>query len=189
MGKEAMVNRILSDAKEEADALLAEAIKEAETIERASEEKCEALRKATEEELAERRRVIFEKRAADARLDGAKIWLKEKRKVLSTVYDEAHSRLLELSEEDTLRLIERLLEHYAETGDELLFSKEFPYQSAVELLLVVAKKQLRVSKERQEIGGGIKLLGNVSDKDISYAALIEAASEEEQAELAAELFR
>ena len=189
MGTEQITKRILSDAEAEALAIVAAAEKKAEKLLSEASLRAEETRKTVESEVAEKRRAILEKRAADARLDSAKALLGEKRKVLETVYDEAHSRLLELPKEDALALVERLLCTYAETGDEIVFDKYFPYAADIKILPIVQEKGLRVAKDTQEIGGGLRLIGKVSDKDLSFKALILADRDENQASLARELFK
>ena len=93
MGTQNIVDRIISDAKERAAAIVAEAeSRAAKTLAEASL-RAETIRQQAENEVAEKRKGIFDKRAADARLDGSKLLLKEKRKVIDTLYDEALSRL------------------------------------------------------------------------------------------------
>ncbi len=189
MSMQKVVERILSDAEAEARAIVEEAEAKAAKLLADASARAEAERKTAETEAKERRNSILEKRAADARLDGAKLLLGEKRKVVATVYDEAHSRLLELSKENTLRLFAGLLETYAEEGDEIYFSTNFPYENEVKILPVVKARGLKISKTRLPLEGGMRLKGVKADKDLSYAALLSADREEYQAQLAVELFK
>lgn len=54
---------------------------------------------------------------------------------------------------------------------------------------VVEKKKLKISAQRVEIDGGMRLVGETSDKDLSYGALLAADKDEYQAELAKALFK
>lgn len=189
MGTERITARILSDAEAEARAIVEEAENKAAKLFAEASARADKARKETEADVEAKRKSILEKRAADARLDSAKMLLKEKRKVVDAVYDEAHSRLLELPKEDALRLIGRLLNGYAEEGDEIVFAKNFPYAAEVEILPVVKEKKLRVCENAEAFSGGIRLIGKISDKDLSYGALLIADRDEHQAELARELFK
>ena len=140
MSKQQMLDRILSDAQAEAKAIIEEAESKATKLLSDADLRVEELERTTKKDVEERRKTILEKRAAAARLDGAKFLLGEKRKVLDTVYDEAHSQLLELNQEDTLAMIARLLDAYAEQGDEIYFAERFPYADAVKILPVIAEK-------------------------------------------------
>lgn len=189
MSTQQIIERIRADALAEAQAIVAQAEEKAAKLREEAEERIAAAEKEARDEAEERRAVILDKKAAAARLDSAKLLLKEKRKVIETVYDEALSRLMSLSKEDSVALIARLLEAYAEEGDEVYFSKNFAYEEEAKLLPVFAEKKLRVSLEKLSIEGGVRLKGEKADKDLSYAALLQADKEEYQAELAKKIFR
>jgi hypothetical protein len=53
----------------------------------------------------------------------------------------------------------------------------------------VAEKGLTVAEKTEDFSGGIRLRGKISDKDLSYGALLLADREENQAKIAAELFK
>lgn len=189
MSTEKITARILADAEAEAGEIVADANAKAAALEAEAAARVEALRKETELETAEKRKSILEKREADARLDSAKLLLGKKRRVVDTVYDEAHSRLLELPKEQALQLCARLLKEYAEDGDEIVFAKSFAYAKEAALLPVVKEKKLRVAAEKEEFSGGLRLVGKVSDKDLSFGALLKADRDEHQAALAREIFK
>lgn len=189
MSREAIVERILSDANAEADAIRREAEEKAAGVIAAASARAEQGRREAEAEVKVRAEDVMKRRAAAARLDSAKLLLAEKRRVLDGVYEAAFARLKGLDEEDALALAGRLLEEYAEEGDEILFAADYPYVAFVARLPVVAEKKLTLSPERAEIGGGFVLRGKTSDKDLSYGALLAADREEHQAEIAAELFK
>lgn len=189
MSTELVVERILCDAKAEADAIVKEAELKAEKILAEASARSEKLRIETEEETKAKCDFILEKKGAGARLDGAKLFLKEKRKVIDTIYDEALSRLLELSKEDSVKLVVRLLEKYAEEGDVIVFAKNFPYEAEIKIHPVVSAKGLTISSERLPLSGGLRLQGKTCDKDLSYGALLLADRDEYQSALAEKLFR
>ena len=189
MGTQNVVERILSDARNEARSIMEEAEnKAAKTLADASL-RAEKLRGQAERDVAKKRESILEKRAADARLDSAKHLLKEKRKVMDAIYDEALSRLLELSKEESLRLVSNLLESYAEEGDEVYFANNFRYVADAQVLPVIAEKKLVLASETLVMDGGIRLKGKVADKDLSFGALLAADREQYQAELAKRIFK
>lgn len=188
MGKEEIVNRILSDAETEAAEILRSANERAEGIiavanERAADERAEA-----EKEAGGRAKRISEGKAASARLDSAKILLAEKRRVIDEIYARAMKKLLEMKEKDALKLIEKLLVAHAEEGDEIMLAKNFAYAKSVEALPVVKERKLKISAKYAEIDGGCILRGKLCDKDLSYGALLNADKDEYQAEIAASLF-
>lgn len=189
MGTQQLVERILSDAKQEAENIVEAAEQKAAKILADASARVETLKAEAEKDAAEKRQSILEKNAASARLDSAKLLLKEKRKVLDTVYDEAHSRLLSLNKEDCLKLFAALLQNYAEEGDEIVFSKSFAYEDEVKLLPVFKERNLKIAQTREELEGGMRLIGEKSDKDLTFPALLATDREENQAQIAKEIFK
>ena len=189
MGTQQIVERILSDAEAEARAIVEEAESKAAKLLAGSASRAEKGRRETEADVEAKRESILEKKAAVARLDGAKLLLAEKRKVIDAIYAEALRRLLTLEKEDALKLSERLLEAYAENGDEIWFAENFRFAAEVELLPVVKERSLRISPQSLPLDGGMRLKGRTSDKDLSYGALLAADRDEYQAEIARKLFK
>lgn len=187
MSLETLKEKILSDAEEEAEALLSAAQKKAQDIERKAAEEAEANRVREEKEIAERIRALEEGSAATVRLDSKKAGLKERRRVIDTVYERALRSLMSLSEEESVKLLSALLKKYAEKGDAVALSADYPYRAAVEKAIV--KAGFTLSSARADIRGGFYLYGKKCDRDVSYGALLEADREEHQAELAAKIFR
>ncbi len=182
------MERILSDARSEAEAMLKAAEEKAAALKSETFARASALKKETEEEMKAYSLSVHEKKAASARLESSKILLKEKRKVIDRVYDLALLRLVHLDKESCLLMSERLLNEYAEEGDEIFFAENFPYADAVKILPVVLERKLKISSQRVKISGGFKLVGIRSDKDLSYDALLAADRERNQAALALEIF-
>ncbi len=189
MSMQNIVDKILSDASAEAQAIVSDAESKAAQLLADASLRAEKLRRETEEEVKKKTESVFEKKAASARLESAKLQLKEKRKAVDTVYAIALDKLISLEKEDCLRLTSSLLEKYAEKGDELFFAENFRYVSEAKLLPIVKEKGLKISKTRLPLDGGMKLVGEISDKDLSYGALLNFDREEHQAELARELFK
>ena len=77
MSTQNIVERILSDANEEAQAIIAEAESKAAQIMADASSRAEIFRKETEGQMQEKTESILEKKAAAARLDRAKILLAE----------------------------------------------------------------------------------------------------------------
>ena len=188
MGKEEIIERILSDAEAEAEGIIAAANESAEGIIAAATAKAQKESAETEEECYARSKRISEGKAAEARLDSAKILLAEKRRVIDVIYERALQKLVALNERDSLRLLERLLTDNAEEGDEIVLAENFAYEKGAKALPVVKEKKLVFSAERVKLSGGCILHGKLSDKDLSYASLLSADKDEHQAEIAIKLF-
>lgn len=189
MSKEAIVERILSDAGAEAEEIIKAAEEKAAAFVAEASVRAEKGRRDSESEVKKKAESIFERKAATARLDCAKILLSEKRRVIDAIYKEALDKLVALSEEECLALTDKLLKEYAENGDEIFFAENYSYEAAAARLPVIAEKNLTVSPRRIDIDGGLRLRGVSSDKDLSYGALLAADRDEYQAEMAAEIFK
>ena len=189
MSKESIIERILSDAEEEANGIVAQAQAQAAATISEAEKRAQVVRLANEMETREKVRDVLEGKAASARLDSQKALLAEKRRVIDAVYALALEKLVGLNKTATLALADKLLQAYAEEGDELAFAPNYRYQAEVAKLAVVKSKKLVVSPKQAEIDGGFILRGKNADKDISYGTLLAADREENQAELAAKIFK
>ena len=188
MSEQAIVEKIIADAKQEAQAIIADAEKKAEGTILAANERAER-RKQGESKAAERRaESILEGKAATARLDCAKILLGEKRAVIDEVYARALKSLQSLGKAESVHLVSKLLEEYAEEGDEVIFAENFKYAPEASKLEIVKEKKLKISAKKANIDGGLLLVGKTSDKDLSFGALLSADREEHQAEIAAKIF-
>lgn len=188
MSKETIIERILSDAEAEANAIIREANARAEEITAAALARAEKERSETEAELAATTAHILRVNAAAARLDGAKVLLAEKRRVIEAIYARAAEKLATLSQKETLDLIEKLLKENAEEGDEIVFDEGFAFRAGAHDLPTVKALYLTISPKSEKLGGGCMLRGKRCDKDLSYAALLRADMEANQSALAAKLF-
>lgn len=189
MGREEIVNRILSDAEREAAEIVSVAKAHAEGVIAEANAKARQERNEARAEAEERAKSIEDGKAAAARLDSAKILLAEKRRVMDEIYARALKKLLALDERDSLNLLERLLNENAEVGDEIVLAENFAYANGAALLPVVKERKLTFSKTRAKISGGCVLHGKLCDKDLSYAALLDADKEEYQADIASKIFK
>lgn len=191
MSVENIVERIRADGKAEADEILATAASAAERTRANAAAEAEKVRRETEEDVKKRADAVLAHYAAAARLDVKKIALSAKKRAVSDVYDAVKDRLFALNEEDALRLAARLLETYAESGDKVVFAKSFRYAEQVKRLPVFVRKNLVAATEcrlSETIDGGMYLIGAKADKDLSFAALLDADRTEHEAEIAAVLF-
>lgn len=193
MSVESIVERIRSDGKTEAEAILAAGKRKAEETENGAKAEAERLRRETESDVEKRAAAVAAHFAATARLDVKKIMLAARKKAVENVYAEAKKRLIDLSEEETLTLFNRLLCLYAEEGDAVIFADGFRYTEGVKLLPVFAQKKLKAVSDGAafagvKIDGGLYLAGKTADKDLSFDALLKADREENESRIAAELF-
>ena len=189
MSAEAIVERIISDAEKGAEEMLLEARGKAAEVIAEAQRHADRNKAGTEAELKAKIKGIEDGKAATARLDSAKILLAEKRRVIDTVYENALKKLIALDKRESLVIADRLLNLYAEEGDEIVFAANYPYAQDVAKLSVVAEKKLKIALKGADIDGGFVLRGKKADKDISYGALLSLDREEHQADIARKLFK
>ena len=188
MSEQAIVDKIIADANAEAQAIIADAEKKAEGTVAAASVRAEKRKQGEKVAADKRAESILEGKAATARLDCAKILLSEKRAVIDEVYARALKGLLSLGKAESLHLLGKLLEEYAEEGDEVMFAEDFKFAPEASKLDVVREKKLKISAKRADIDGGVMLIGRNSDKNLSYSALLSKDREEHQADIAAKIF-
>ncbi len=188
MSEQAIVEKIIADAEQEAQAIVADAQKKAEATIAAANARAERKRQGEKVSADKKAESILEGRAATARLDSAKIMLGEKRAVIDEVYARALKSILNIGKAEALHLFEGLLKEYAEEGDEIVFAENFAYAQEVGQLAIVKERKLKVSPKRADIDGGCLLIGKSSDKNLSFGALLAADREENQASIAAAIF-
>lgn len=181
-----IVDRILSDARSEAERIVAAAEEEAEKIRKDALAEAKRLQSENEAETKQKCDSIADGKAATARLDCQKVLLAEKRRVITTLYRRALDRLLAMDAKESLALCNRLLETYAAEGDKVVLSANARYLADVKKLPVVSERHLSVVSGNVE--GGILICGKKADIDLSYTALLAADREERQAEIAKKLF-
>ena len=183
----ALIERILSEGKEEAAKIIADAKEYALNAVRAAEQ-------AAEENIKSERAAI--KRAAEdleagkrtlSALEEKKIILGAKQELVETVYLRAEQKLNKMQKNEFLTLIDRLIAEYAEEGDEVVLAENSPAK-AEEVAALGSVKKLALKIRTGGKVGGIILSGKTCDKDLSFKALLGALREKTEAETAAELF-
>ena len=195
MEAEQVVEKILADAKAEADKIKKQADDQDAAEQAKLTEQLDEYKKQTE---------LLAKKAGEdkkshilaaARMDIAKEYLFEKRKILDEVFEQARRQLQNLPDEEYRTLIKKLLLDAVETGDEEVvvdtnegrIDHEFIKQINRELGSG-KKSDLKLSDEKQDIGAGFILKRGKIKTNVSIQVLLEQARKELEIELAKELF-
>ena len=195
MEAEQVIEKILSDAKAEADKI----VKEAEA--KAADEKARA-----DGQLADYRRqaeTLAQQAAEDekshllaaARMEAAQEYLAEKTSILDSVFERAEQRLSQLPDEEYRTLMSRLMIEAAETGEEdvLIGKNESRIDQAfidqVNGKLTGDKKgKLKLADERHDLPAGFILRRGKINTNVSPAVLLEQARNDLVIDLAKTLF-
>jgi V/A-type H+-transporting ATPase subunit E len=190
-----VVDKILADAKAEAEKIKKqtkanEAAEQAKLNEQLDEYKkqTEVLAKKAGED--ERSHIL-----AAARMDIAKQLLAKKRKILDEVFEQARQQLQNLPEQEYRKLCTKLILEAVETGDEEVVVDRNEQRISQDLIHQVnqqlssnGKGELKLSDQRQDIGGGFILKRGQIKTNVSLDVLLEQARKELEIDLAKELF-
>ena len=195
MEAQQVVEKILSDAKAEAEKIK----KQAEDAQAAGQAKLD-------EQLNEYRKqtdIIAQNAGEDkkahllaaARMDIAKQLLAEKRKILDEVFEQSQVQLKKLPDKDYCKLMTKLMLEGVDTGDEeVIVDKnetriDDKFISQINQRLGPDKKgRLKLSGERQNLGAGFILKCGKIKVNVSIEVLLNQARKELEIELAKELF-
>jgi V/A-type H+-transporting ATPase subunit E len=190
-----VVEKILADARAEAEKIKQDAQAKEDAEQAKLSEQLDEYKKQTE--LLTKKVGEDEKShiLAAARMNIAKDYLAEKRKILDEVYELARQQLQNLPDEEYRALIKKLLLNTVETGDEEVIvdksesriDNDFIKQMNRELGPDY-KGNLKLAKERQNLGAGFIISRGKVKTNVSIEVLLDQARKELEIELAKELF-
>ena len=195
MEAEKVVVKILADAKTEAEkikkqAQANQAAEQAKIDERLIEHKKQTEILAQKAGKNEKSHIL-----AAARMDIAKEYLAEKRKILNEVFEQARRQTQNLPDEQYHELITKLILEVVETGDEEVVIDKNENRIDKEFIKQINHKlgpdhkgNLRLSDEKQDIGGGFILRRGKIKTNVSIEVLLDQARKELEIELAKKLF-
>jgi vacuolar-type H+-ATPase subunit E/Vma4 len=176
-GKMTVPEKILFDAKAEADKTVCDAQNSAAAkLDSAQKEADEIVRNAkarAEKEAAD----IISRRTTLAKVESRKIDLSYKKSAIDSVFKRAGEKLADLNAKDYLALIGALISKYAEEGETIDVSVNAPVSvERVKSLKEATEKALKVTKTAQ-ISGGIIIRNDKFDKDLSFDSLVASIKE------------
>jgi V/A-type H+-transporting ATPase subunit E len=195
MEAEQVVEKILADARAEADKIKKQADDKQANEQAKLSEKLDEYKKQTEilaQQAGEDEKSHI---LAAARMDIAKQLLAEKRKILDEVFEQARRQLQNLPDEEYHSLIKKLLLDAVETGDEEVIVDTNESRISENLIKEVnqqlssdRKGNLKLSGQKQNIGAGFILARGKVKTNVSIEVLLDQARKELEIELAKELF-
>ncbi len=190
MSKEAIVEKIISDAHLKADSIVAEANAKADEIISAAAEECKGYMYSFKSETD---KMIFDVDARSktvAELDARKLTLAAKTKVLDVVYERTLENLRNLDKEAYSALVFGMLEN-AKDGDVVTISEREKDIVTKESLAEFAKKKgikLTLAEQFGDFDGGIVLGENGVDKNFTLEVEVALLKEQTEAKTAKEIF-
>ncbi|MBC8378606.1 MAG: hypothetical protein H8E62_05470 [Planctomycetes bacterium] len=196
MNAEQVVQKILSEANAEAEAILSEAKEKAAAQKAQLDTEITEFGKKTEQLAADAGEDKLQRMQAGARMSQAKKMLSAKVAVLDDVFAKAKVAVSQLPDEQYLSLMADLMKKAVETGDEeIIVGKN---EKRIDEAFVKKinrdlgagfKGNLRLGGQRADIAGGFILSRGKVRINASTDVLIERLRESMQVELPAELFQ
>ena len=194
------------EAEQVVEKILADAKAEAEKIKKQADEKEAAEQAKLTEQLDEYKKqtqTLAKKAAKDkklhllaaGRMDIAKEFLGEKRKILDEVFAQARQRLRNLPDEEYCRFMTKLMLEAVETGDEEIIIDNEEKRIDQKFIKQINRElgpgykgNLRLADEKQNLGGGFILRRGRIKNNVSFDVLLAQARKELEIELAKEMF-
>ena len=196
MDAEQVVEKILADAKAEAEKIKQQA-KENDTAEQ--EKLNEQLKEHKKQTKILAKKAAEEKKAhllAAARMALAKELLAEKRKILDELFEQARQKLLSLPDEQYSELMTKLMLDAVETGDEEVIVDHNENRINQEFIKQINRRlgpgykgNLRLSQQKNNLGGGFIFKRGKIKNNLSFEVLLARARKELEIELAKDLFK
>ena len=186
--KTVIAQKIINDATEQANLYIEQTQSEIEQQIALEKANAEALVQKAEQEAAIAGELLVERTATIARLDGKKVMLNAKQKLVQTVFSTTLECFKRLDEKQYFTFVLGLIEKYAEKGDRVILDKNAPFTpNQLENTEVFANKQLTCSLG-DDFGGGILLQGRKRDADLSFVAIVKQKQSALSGEVAKQLF-
>lgn len=196
MNAEQVVEKILAQAKAEAQSLLDDARAKADAQQKQTDAEAAEFRQQTQAQAEAAADDKLRRMLAGARMAHAKQVLAVKAELLNEVFDKALQKLNQLPDEQYLALMKKLMTRAIETGDEEVIVGKDEKRINEEFIKKVNrdlgtgfKGNLRLSSQRANISGGFLLSRGRVQVNVSSEVLISQAREVMEMELADELFR
>ena len=187
--KEAIIGTIMSEAEEKAAKITQKGNEDADKLISDAKAFAEELNNKLKSEYASDEAETLRRRKTVAALDAKKLVLKAKQEVLSEVFLRAYDKLCALQKSDYLALVDKLLVLSEEDGDEVVLSDDGVITDGdIKTLGVYKERNLTVSPENGDFKGGVKLIGKICDKDLSFRQVLDEKKDSLSAKIAEELF-
>lgn len=190
MSKEAIIDKILSDARIKADAIIGEANEKADSIIAQAAEVCKAYIYNSKSETDAKALDIEARSKTVAELDAKKLQLAAKTQIINMVFDRALDKLRNLDTERYRALVFAMLEN-AEDEDTVVISQREKDIVTKDALNEFAKQRgikLTLADEFGNFDGGIVIKSLGVDKNFTFEVEIQLLKEELETQVAKEIF-
>lgn len=190
MSKEAIIDKILSDANLKGDAIIGEANEKADEIISLAAKQCKDYLYKSKTEIDRLTLEIDERSRSVAELDARKLLLAAKTQVLDSVYAKTLEKLRNLDKEQYSALIFAMLEN-AKDGDVVTVSEREKDIVTQESLADFAKKKgisLTLADKFGDFDGGVVISENGVDNNFTLEVEVALLREQTETKIAKEIF-
>lgn len=190
MSKEAIIDKILSDANLKGDAIIGEANEKADEIISLAAKQCKDFLYKSKTEIDRLTLEIDERSRSVAELDARKLLLAAKTQVLDSVYAKTLEKLRNLDKEQYSALIFAMLEN-AKDGDVVTVSEREKDIVTKESLADFAKKKgisLTLADKFGDFDGGVIISENGVDNNFTLEVEVALLREQTETKIAKEIF-
>ena len=170
-GTEAIINKILSDAKEKAKSIEDTSVYNHAMREKAHKDWAEEFLRAQRVQLKEECSQLIDRKVTLAGLDKRKLLLKTKQDLIDEVLNLAHEKMCKMKKDDYLAFVLKLIRESADDGDEIVLSKDGVLCER-DFKGTLNEKHLSISSERGDFVGGVILIGKNCDKDLTFRSIL-----------------
>ncbi|NLK42644.1 MAG: hypothetical protein GX298_11420 [Planctomycetes bacterium] len=195
MNADQVVDKILSEARQEAQKILDEARAKVEATQEEMRRKLADFEKETEAMAAAAAEDKRQRMLAAARMQSARDMLKAKTDLLDEVFRQVEDRIVQLPAEQYITLMVRLMTKAVETGDEEVIIGTKETRITADVIKQVnrqlgdgGKGNLRLSDTRADIKGGFILSRGKVQVNASVEVLVAQLREATELEIAEKLF-
>ncbi len=191
-----IIKRITDEARKEADSVLAEANAKVKELLSASEAETNAEIERVEHDAETKAAELRRRRLAVAEMEARKDVLAQKQAILDEAFAGALSRLSELPDSEIEKLLTPLVVEEAEGSEALivpgknraLYEKSLLHSLNKALKKAGKQGKLTLSEQSGNFAGGLVLVSDVLEKNISFEALLRGVREESEKAIGELLF-
>lgn len=189
-GKEAIIEKIISDATAKGEAVIDDAKFKATEIENVTKAVCTSMVDNAEKERAAAVNDVLTRSKTVAELDAKKLLFDAKNKVVALTFETALNKVKSLPKEKYAKLVMGMLS-MAEDGDVVTISKrekDVLTEAVIKEFAAKKKIKLTLNKKFGDFDGGIILSGSGVDKNLTFETEFQLLKDELEETVAKKLF-
>ena len=189
MTNQALLDKIILDARQEAESIISIATQQGEEMIRLATEKAQQEEQNLLALMQVESATIFTRRETVARIDVAKVLGRAKLTAVDRAYMRALDKLCAMPREDMTKTIVNLLLKFAKSGDSIRFAKGFDTNLALDILshASIAHLGLKLLDTEGNFMGGVVIVGDKYDTTLTFETLLKDHRDKHEADILAKL--